>query len=175
MSAQVEALRRLLEREAAQLVRRLTGFTEARYAAAAPPFGSRAEVVRHLAGLLAEAGQGVEQAGSDDQPAWRALPDLPALSLADAVAVTAHDLVTALELPGPAVWTPAGRRSPAEVCAGMLAEVVLHRRDIDGSRPGSETAGAVLEVLAPASPRSPAAVLAVAAERCPAYRPWRSG
>jgi len=168
VSAQVEALRRLLEREAAQLVRRLTGFTEARYAAAAPPFGSRAEVVRHLAGLLA-------QAGSDDQPAWRALPDLPALSLADAVAVTAHDLVTALELPGPAVWTPAGRRSPAEVCAGMLAEVVLHRRDIDGSRPGSETAGAVLEVLAPASPRSPAAVLAVAAERCPAYRPWRSG
>lgn len=175
MSAQVEALRRLLEREAALLVRRLTGLTEARYAAAAPPFGSRSEVVRHLAGLLAEAGQGIEQAGSEDEPTWRALPDLPALSLADAVAVTAYDLVTALESPGSSVWTVGGRRPPAELCADMLAEVVLHRRDIDGSRPGPETADAVLEVLAPASPRSPAAVLAVAAERCPAYRSWRSG
>lgn len=175
VSEQATAVRRLLDREAALLVRRLRGFSEGRYAAAAPPFPSRAEVARHLAGALAVAGQGVECARGSQEPHWRALPDLPVLALADAVAVTANDLAAALELADPVVWTPAGRRSVAEVAAGALAEVLLHRRDLDGSEPGQESAGAVLQVLAPDRERSPRMALAIAADRCAAYRPWRSG
>lgn len=173
VSAPVSELRRLLDRETALVVRRLRGFTAARYAAAAPPFASRAAVARHLAEALTVAGQGVESAAAPEPPRWRRLPDLPVLALADMVAVTGQDLVRALEPPPPAVWTPEGRRTAAEVAASLLAEVLLHRRDLDGSPPGAEAAAAVLAVLEPARPGTPRELLAAAAARCAAYRPWR--
>jgi len=173
VSEQVTELRRLLDREAALVVRRLRGFTEARYAAAAPPFDSRAAAARHLGEVLAVAGQGVESATAAEAPRWRQLPDLPALALADAVAVTANDLLSALQLPAESVWTPTGRRPAAVVAAGALAEVLLHRRDLDGSPPGAEAAAAALAVLAPAHPPGPRPLLAEAQRRCAAYRPWR--
>jgi hypothetical protein len=168
VSAQLAGLRRLLDREAGLLVRRLRGFTEARYAAEAPPFASRAAVARHLAQALASTAQDIESAGSNEEPSGRRLPALPPLALADAVAVTANDLVAALE--------PTLTMSVAvdAVAAGALAEVLLHRRDLDGSPPGWESAAAALEVLTPGAVASPRLLLIEAQHRCPAYGPWRS-
>lgn len=156
------------------MVRRLRGFTESRYAAAAAPLNSRAEVARHLAQVLAVAGQGIESADAAGQPSWRPLPDLPVLALADVVAVTANDLLGALESPPVSAWTPAGRRSVVEVAAVVLAEVLLHRRDLDGSAPGAEAAAACLAVLAPGQAQGPGLLFMQAQLRCSAYRPWRS-
>lgn len=127
----------LLAREIDLLVGRLRGFTPARYAATAPPFPARADVVRHLAQRL------VDLAGIG-----RSLPDLPATALADVVAVTGQDLV---------------RSDPSpDVIREALGEVVLHRYDVDGARPGPRTA-------ATAGTADPEALLADARRRCPAY------
>lgn len=177
VSVQLAELRRLLDREASLVVRRLRGFTERRLATAAPPLESRAEVARHLAQTLAEAAQGVAATVEDEAPTWRllpGLPELPVLALADAVAVTANDLVEALASPPSSAWTPEGRQPAVEVAAAMLAEVLLHRRDLDGAPPGAEAAEAVLAVLAPGKAPGPRALLAEAERRCPAYEPWRS-
>lgn len=174
VSAQVAVLRRLLDREAGLVVRRLRGFTESRYAAAAPPLDSRAAVARHLAQVLAVAAQGIESSEAAVPPDWRELPELPVLALADAVAVTANDLGNALQSPPESAWTPAGRRPVAELAAEMLAEVLLHRWDLDGSAPGAEAAAASLAVLVPGQPADAGVLLVQAQLRCPAYRPWRS-
>lgn len=192
-------LLQLLERETGLLVARLRVFTPARYAAAAPPFPSRADAARHLARQLAAAGMGVELAGepAPELAGWRSseavhgrpdptpvagggrpelpelpglpglpeLPELPDVALADEIAVTGHDLVTALRT------TPPDRQvdgSTASVLAArLLAEVLLHRHDLDGAAPGRRVAAAVLAVLAPGTP--PDRCLAVARDRCPAY------
>lgn len=94
----------LLAREAASLVARLRLFTPARWAAAAPSLGSRADVVHHLATWLAA------RAGEAPGP----LPRLDAdLALPDQLAVTADDLVRT------------GRGGPDAV-----AHLLLHRRDL---------------------------------------------
>ncbi len=174
VSARVADLRRLLDREAGLVVRRLREFTESRYAAAAPPLESRAAVARHLAQVLAVAAQGTESAGAAEEPDWRVLPELPVLALADAVALTANDLLDALASPPESAWTPDGRRPVSMLAAGMLAEVLLHRRDLDGSAPGAEATAAALDVLVPGQAQGPGLLFAQAQLRCPAYRPWRS-
>ncbi len=74
----------LLAREAASFVGRLRLFTAARWQAAAPPFGTRADVVHHLAQWLADA--------AGEAPVR--LPRLDSdLALPDQLAVTADDLV----------------------------------------------------------------------------------
>lgn len=74
----------LLARQAASLVARLRLFTPARWQAAAPPYGTRADLVHHLAQWLADA--------AGEAPVR--LPRLDSdLALPDQLAVTADDLV----------------------------------------------------------------------------------
>ena len=74
----------LLAREARSLVDRLRVWTPARWAAEAPPYGTRADLVHHLAQWLAD------RAGE----APVRLPRLDSdLALPDQLAVTADDLV----------------------------------------------------------------------------------
>jgi hypothetical protein len=101
----------LLRRESRSLVQRLRLWTPARYAAAAPPFASRGDLVRHLAQALAD-----RAAELEDLPR-RLLPRLDTdLGLADQLAVTADDLVRA---------QPSRQRAAAAVC-----HLLLHRHDL---------------------------------------------
>lgn len=76
----------LLAREAVSLVARLRLFTTARWQAAAPVYGTRADTVHHLAQWLADA--------AGEAPVR--LPRLDSdLALPDQLAVTADDLVRA--------------------------------------------------------------------------------
>lgn len=80
----------LLRRESRSLVQRLRLWTPARWAAAAPPHGSRADLAHHLAQALADVAADVER-----QPR-RPLPRLDSdLGLPDQLAVTADDLARA--------------------------------------------------------------------------------
>ena len=108
----------LLRRESRSLVQRLRLWTPARLAAAAPPFGSRADLVRHLAQALADAA-----ARAEGQP-LRTLPRLDDLAVADQLAVTADDLVRAVP--------------PEEVARAATAHLLVHRQDLlgDGVPPG---------------------------------------
>ncbi len=135
----------VLDRELTLLVARLRDFSPTRYAAPAPPFPSRAAALWHLAGFLVRA-------------AWvdRQLPRLPDMALADVVAITGHDLC-AMELT---------ERDAAEA----LAEVLLHRYEVDSSLPGRRAAEAALRVLEPGVEPSPRRVLVAARARCSAYR-----
>lgn len=96
----------LLAREGASFVARLRLFTPARWAAEALPFGTRGDLVHHLAAAL------VVAAGETREP----LPRLDDLGLADQLAVTADDLVRV----GPA---------PA-VALDQVAHLLLHRREL---------------------------------------------
>lgn len=138
-------LAELLDHELTLLVTRLRDFSPTRYAAPTPPFPSRAAALRHLTVYL------VRAAGVDRQ-----LPTLSDMALADIVAVTGHDLC-ATEL------TEAG-------AAAALAEVLLHRYDVDASLPGRPAAEAVLRVLDPAAEPSPRQVLVAARARCSVYQ-----
>lgn len=134
----------LLGRELDLLVARLRDFSPARYGAPAPPFASRAGAMWHLARYLVSA-TGVE----------RPLPVLPDMALADVVAVVGHDLCLS---------------EPDEAAAAAaLAEVLLHRYEIDGSVPGRRAFRAVLDALDPTGSESPRQLLRVARLRCPAY------
>jgi hypothetical protein len=94
----------LLAREARSLVDRLRVWTPTRWAAAAPPFGTRADLVHHLASSYA--------AASTDRPLPRLDSDLV---LPDQLAVTADDLVRS------------GRATLQH-----LAHLLAHRRDLLG-------------------------------------------
>ena len=101
----------LLRRESRSLVQRLRLWTPARYAAAAPPFATRGELVHHLAQALAD------QAAALEGARCRRLPHLDDdLGLADQLAVTADDLVRA----GPG----------AEQAAAATCHLLLHRHDL---------------------------------------------
>lgn len=101
----------VLARESRALVQRLRLWTPARYAAQAPPWGSRADLVRHLAQSFADAA--ADLAG---QPR-RAVPVLESdLGLADQLAVTADDLL---------------RAGPSEQQARTsVAHLLLHRTQL---------------------------------------------
>jgi hypothetical protein len=109
----------LLRRESRSLVQRLRLWTPARYAAAAPPWGRRADLVRHLAQACADAA-----ADHEGEPR-RALPRLDSdLGLADQLAVTSDDLVRA----GP----------DDELARAVCAHLLVHRTDLLGEDvPGS--------------------------------------
>lgn len=94
----------LLAREARSLVERLRLWTPERWAAAAPPYGTRGDLVHHLAQALAA------------QETDRSLPRLDSdLALPDQLAVTADDLVRS------------GRATEKHV-----AHLLAHRRDLLG-------------------------------------------
>ncbi|MCU1674422.1 MAG: hypothetical protein JWN77_2535 [Frankiales bacterium] len=94
----------LLAREARSLVDRLRLWTPARWAAEAAPYGTRADLVHHLAASFA--------AAETDRPLPRLDSDL---ALPDQLAVTADDLVRS------------GRATEAHV-----GHLLAHRRDLLG-------------------------------------------
>jgi hypothetical protein len=96
----------LLAREARSLVERLRLWTPQRWAAAAPPYGTRADLAHHLAQSF------VTAAGETDRPLPRLDGDL---TLPDQLAVTADDLVRA------------NRAKLVDV-----AHLLVHRRDLLG-------------------------------------------
>lgn len=96
----------LLARQAASLVDRLRLWTPQRWAAAAPPFGTRGDLVHHLASAF------VQRAAETDRPLPRLDSDL---ALPDQLAVTADDLARS------------GNASYADV-----AHLLAHRADLLG-------------------------------------------
>lgn len=103
----------LLRRESRSLVQRLRLWTPARYAAAAPPWGTRGDLVLHLAQACADAAADVE-----GEPR-RALPRLDNdLGLADQLAVTSDDLLRAQ--PGD------------DLARAVTAHLLVHRLDLLG-------------------------------------------
>ena len=114
----------LLRRESRSLVQRLRLWTPARYAAAAPPWGTRGDLVLHLAQACADAAADVEGGPR------RALPRLDNdLGLADQLAVTSDDLVRA--------------QRGDELARAVTAHVLLHRLDLLGEEVPSSLAGAL--------------------------------
>ena len=114
----------LLAKEVSSLVQRLRLWTPARWAAACPPWGTRADLGRHLAQCLAD-----EAASVEGEPP-RALPVLsPDLLVADQVAVTGDDLVRA------------AREHPVELDA-VVAHLLAHRLDLLGEDPPASLGGA---------------------------------
>lgn len=101
----------LLRRESRSLVQRLRLWTPARWAAAAAPFGTRADLVHHLAQAVADLAADAE--GAPRRPLPRLDSDL---ALPDQLAVTADDLVHAS--PDPAVARAA------------TAHLLAHRKDL---------------------------------------------
>lgn len=113
-----------MAKEVISLVQRLRLFTPARWAAAALPWGSRADLVRHLAQALAD-----EAASLECEPR-RALPALvPDLLVVDQLAVTGDDLVRA-----------------GGSDRGTVDHLLLHRWELLGEEPPTSLGGpAVLE------------------------------
>ena len=119
----------LLAREATSLVARLRLFTPARWAAAAPPYGTRADAVHHLAQWLADV--------VGEAPVR--LPRLDSdLALPDQLAVTADDLVRARLPADDAGGAPAAapRRAARRAGAGRA-----RHRAVRGRRAGAAGAG----------------------------------
>jgi hypothetical protein len=113
----------LLARELASLVQRLRLWTPSRWAAACPPWGTRADVGRHLAQWCADRAAELEGAPV------RALPVLaPDLLVAVQLAVTGADLVRA----GP----------PPALVEDAVAHLLAHRFDLLGEEPPAALGGA---------------------------------
>lgn len=105
--------RELLRRESRSLVQRLRLWTPARYAAAAPPWGTRGDLVHHLAQDLADLAADLE--GQPRRPVPRLDSDL---GLADQLAVTSDDLVRAAP--------------PDDVARVQVAHLLRHREQLLG-------------------------------------------
>ena len=113
----------LLTKEVGSLVQRLRLWTPARWAASCEPWGTRADLGRHLAQWCAD-----RAAELEGEPR-RALPVLsPDLLVADQLAVTGDDLVRA----GPA----------APLVQDAVAHLLLHRYDLFGEEPPASLGGA---------------------------------
>lgn len=133
----------LLAKELAALVDRLRRWTPTRWSAAAGPWGSRADLVHHLAQALADAAAAAEGAGAGEATGAgeaagaagprRELPRLGNVLLgADQLAVTGDDLVRATATPA--------------VLEEVVAHLLLHRYDLLGEEPPASLGGpAVLE------------------------------
>jgi len=112
----------LLAKEVSSLVQRLRLWTPARWAAACAPWGTRADLGRHLAQWLAD------RAAELEGGPRRELPVLtPDLLVADQVAVTGDDLVRA----GPG----------AELVEDAVAHLLAHRYDLLGEEPPASLGG----------------------------------
>jgi hypothetical protein len=115
----------LLAKEAGSLVQRLRLWAPARWAAACEPWGTRADLGRHLAQWCAD------RAAELERGLRRELPVLsPDLLVADQLAVTADDLVRAR--PGP------------ELVADAVAHLLAHRYDLLGEEPPASLGGAAV-------------------------------
>lgn len=131
MTDELATAAQLLRRESRLLVQRLRLWTPARYAAAAAPWGTRGDVVHHLAQSLADLA-----AAAEGGPARR-LPRLDShLALPDQLAVSAADLVRALD--------------SAQVALIATAHLLLHRTELlqDEIPPGLGSALGVDDVVA---------------------------
>ena len=105
----------LLRRESRLLVQRLRLWTPARSAASAPPWGTRGDLVHHLAQDLAD------RAAHAEGGPRRLLPRLDSdLGRPDQLAVTADDLVRA----GP----------PPQVAVAATAHLLAHRVELLADR-----------------------------------------
>lgn len=90
---------------------------------------SPVDAARTLARALASAAQGIEAAASASPPAWRDLPDVPALVVGDQLAVLTQDLRLAVSAAAPAeVWTPNGREPLSDVLAELLQVITKTSR-----------------------------------------------
>lgn len=113
----------LLVKEVASLVRRLRLWTPARWAATAEPWGTRADLGRHLAQWLAD-----RAADAEGEPR-RELPVLhPDLLVADQLAVAGDDLARA---------EPGG-----DVVEQAVAHLLAHRFDLLAEEPPASLGGA---------------------------------
>jgi hypothetical protein len=113
----------LVAKEVSSLVARLRLWTPARWAAAADPWGTRADLGRHVAQWCAD------RAAELEGQRLRALPVLtPDLLVADQVAVAGDDLVRALP--------------PAQLCADAVAHLLVHRYDLLAEEPPASLGGA---------------------------------
>lgn len=117
-----------LATEVRRVADRLRSLSQARLAAPAPPYPSRAAAARSVARLIAEAEQGIAARQGPVEPAWRGLPDLGDLAVGDQLAVTGHDLLSVIEhvRPDDDVWARGRRRTARDVVtevAGHLAEL----------------------------------------------------
>lgn len=113
----------LLAKELGALVQRLRLWTPARWAAACEPWGTRADVGRHLAQWCADRAADLEGAPR------RVLPVLtPDLLVADQLAVTGDDLLRA--------------DPPPALAADAVAHLLAHRCDLLGEEPPSALGGA---------------------------------
>jgi hypothetical protein len=159
----VDGLAGLLDGELRRFVDRLGGWNAARWNArtSSPPgldatAPVRGEVARHLIQRLADLAADME-----DRPR-RTVPVLEAENgYADQIMVLGHDLV---------VYGGDSPRRDKLLAAG-LAEVLLHRFEIDGSEPAAGPAKAALAVLGDADVHGMDEVLAVFAAHCPG-RSW---
>lgn len=112
----------VLRKEVAALVDRLRRWTPSRWAVAADPWGTRADLGRHLAQAFADAAAALE--GGPD----RVLPRLDHdLLVADQLAVTGDDLLRA----GP----------PDASCRDAVAHLLLHRFDLLDEQPPTSLGG----------------------------------
>ena len=113
----------LLAKEVASLVARLRLWTPARWAAGSEPWGTRADLGRHVAQWCAD-----RAADLEGRPR-RALPVLvPDLLVADQVAICGDDLVRA--------------RPDEALCADAVAHVLAHRFDLLAEEPPASLGGA---------------------------------
>ncbi|HUR14628.1 MAG TPA: hypothetical protein VM097_09080 [Mycobacteriales bacterium] len=113
----------LLDKELATLVQRLRLWAPARWAAACPPWGTRADAARHLAQWCADRAAELEGAP------LRALPRLaPDLLVADQLAVTGTDLLRA--------------EPPPALVSDAVAHLLVHRYDLLGEEPPATLGGA---------------------------------
>ncbi len=113
----------VLAKEVTSLVRRLRLWTPARWAALADPWGTRADLGRHLAQWLADRAAEVENGPRRELPVLH-----PDLLVADQIAVMGDDLVRAG--PGP------------EVVADAVAHLLAHRFDLLAEEPPASLGGA---------------------------------
>jgi hypothetical protein len=125
-----QALGSALEQEVGRLASRLRGLPGSRLGRPFPPHQSRAAAAHALAQSLADLAQGVTERDGTG-PAWRSVPWLGPFVVADQVAVTGQDLLSALvELstadsdPGAApVWTRGGRAPVAEAVTALTGRL----------------------------------------------------
>ena len=112
----------LLAKELGSLVQRLRLWTPARWAASCAPWGTRADLGRHLAQWCAD------QSAVREGTPRRLLPTLtPDLLVADQLAVTGDDLLRT--------------DPPPALAADAVAHLLAHRYDLLGEDPPSALGG----------------------------------